>query len=62
MDEDQFQGLKRGDIIRGKYSNRSFVVMGHYGSHVTAVATVDMTNPAEWDIILKSNYNKEEDK
>lgn len=42
--------LKTGDIIRGKISHRTFVVTANYGNHVTAVASQDVTNPAEWEV------------
>ena len=41
--------LKRGTIVRHVGSERPFTVTGNYGSHVTAVATVDITNPTEWE-------------
>lgn len=40
--------LPRGTIIRHALDERSFVVTANYGSRVTAVATVDVTNISEW--------------
>lgn len=45
----QLKGLQRGDLVRHKGSGDSLVVTGNYGDRVTAVRTVDMTNPNEWD-------------
>lgn len=52
MTEAEFRDLEPGDAVRhagsdGKY----FVVTAHYGHRVTAVATVDLTNPSEWVIV-----------
>jgi len=47
MSYENFQSvyeLKTGDIIRGKSSGLSYVVIANYGDRVTAVRTVDVTN------------------
>ena len=49
------QDLKVGDIIRGKSTKLTYVVVDHYGDRVTAVRTQDVTNPSEWEII---KYNE----
>ena len=54
MTKEQFNLLERGDIIES-YSGISYVVTAHYGDHVIAVRTVELTNPAEWMIVLKRN-------
>lgn len=51
MTEEDFKGLKPGTIVRGKSSGLSYVVTGNYGGRATAVRTVDLTNPDEWDVI-----------
>jgi hypothetical protein len=51
MTHEEFAHLKRGDLVRGKWSGVAYIVTSHYGSHVTAVRTVDLTNPAEWDLV-----------
>lgn len=38
--------------------SRTFVVTGNYGGRVTAVATVDITNPPEWKVVLKAEGRK----
>ena len=58
MTEDQMRKLQVGDLVRGKLSGMTFVVTGNYGDRVTAVKTVDMTNPEEWEIVsVQHNYD-----
>lgn len=49
MTRQDFKALKRGDLVRHKHENRTFVVTANYGDRVTAVSSVDLTNPPEWD-------------
>ena len=51
----ELNNLQSGDIIRHKSfdSNRNFVVTANFNTHVTAVASVDMTNPIEWELVSK---------
>jgi hypothetical protein len=53
MNQEDFKGLKRGDIIRHKTSwdGESIVVDANYGTSVTAVRTYHVSNPDEWEII-----------
>jgi hypothetical protein len=53
MRRKDFQSLQPGDLVRGLVSGQVFVVTGNYGTHVTAVRTVDLTNPSEWDIVTR---------
>ena len=55
MTDDDFNALVVGDIIRAKGGARAYIVTGHFGSHVIAVRTAEITNPEEWDVIFKSN-------
>lgn len=48
----EFLKLSPGDIVRGKLSERTFVVTANYGGRVTAVDSVDITNPNEWDLLV----------
>jgi len=57
MEDKTFRDLERGDLIKHKIKydcERVFVVTGNYGGHITAAATVDMTNPPEWDLVRKA--------
>jgi hypothetical protein len=58
MKQDELDSLQRGDIVKHKGDSRTFVVTGNYGGRVTAVATVDITNPAEWEIVVKMTETK----
>ena len=60
MNKDVFRQLARGDIIRHKLNGESHIVTGNYGNRITAVRTVDMTNPDEWDLILLATWFKNE--
>lgn len=56
MTDYELKHLQRGDIVKSLFDSRTFVVTGNYGGHATAVATIDMTNPAEWGLVLKADY------
>ncbi len=45
--------LKRGDLIRHRSpdSVASYIVDGVYGDRATAVRTIDITNPSEWEVM-----------
>lgn len=48
--------LKTGDIIRNHMTGgKSYVITANYGNRVTAVCTVDVTNPDEWERVLLSD-------
>ena len=51
MTKDEFKNLDRGNIVRHKAGSDGYVVTSNYGGRVTAVRSVDMTNPCEWDLI-----------
>lgn len=44
-----FSSVKLGDIIKHKSNNRPYIVTGNYGNRITAVSTIDATNPIEWE-------------
>lgn len=56
MEPNDLKGLSRGDIIKSAGDSRTFTVIANYGDRVTAVATADVTNPAEWDLVLKAKH------
>lgn len=58
MDKNDFKKLDTGDIVRGKYSIKSFVVMSNNGDTITIARTETMTNPEEWDLIFKANLKR----
>lgn len=60
MTEDDFKRLDVGDIVRPKGAAHAYVVtQGNVLGRVTAVRTVDMTNPPEWDLVSKANHEGE---
>ena len=49
--------LNIGDIIKHKSERKSYIVTANYGDRVTAVLTVDVTNPIEWEVLHKKEPN-----
>jgi len=45
----EFRQLQIGDSIRHKNDTRMFIITANFGDRITAVATVDLTNPFEWE-------------
>ena len=63
MDKKQFKALGTGDVVKHKiYRDKTFIVTSNYGNRVTAVQSVDLTNPCEWDIVAKSQYEFKHEK
>jgi hypothetical protein len=63
MTPEELKALNVGDIIRhrGSYMGMgaaAMVVTGNYGDHVTAVRTVNVSNPDEWDLLAKTNWGE----
>jgi hypothetical protein len=56
MTESEFLALDIGDIIRNEGDAKGYVVTGNYRGRVTAVKTVDATNPDEWILVSKATY------
>jgi hypothetical protein len=61
MTPKDMKSLDRGDLVRSKWEGRTYVVSANYGDRVTAVDTIDITNPSEWQLIRKANYEKAEE-
>ncbi len=59
MNKEQFKQLKAGDPVSHKADrSQGYIVHCNYGNRVTAVKTVDITNPAEWDLVAE--YEREQ--
>lgn len=59
MTAKEMRQLGQGDVIRSLTNNGRaayYIVTGNYGSHVTAVSTVDVTNEVEWELVLKARH------
>ena len=54
MTSEQMRDLKPGDLVRGGDFNVAYMVTANYGDHITAVRTVEITHPDEWDLIQKN--------
>ena len=61
MKDSTFKELNRGDLIRHKNHSTTFIVSANYGKYITAITSVDMSNPSEWDLVLKANYDQPKD-
>jgi hypothetical protein len=48
---EKIEDLKRGDIVRS-ISGNVYVVTANYGTHATAVNTIDVSNPIEWEVLV----------
>lgn len=57
MTRQQFKHLREGDIVQA--SGQAYIVTGNYGGHVTAVRTVDITQPDERLLIQPSRLIEE---
>jgi hypothetical protein len=60
MTNEEFDKLKRGDIVRNIGSKGVYVVTDNFGDRKTAVMTADLTNPQEWEIVNINNEPPEE--
>ena len=56
MNQEEFDNLKGGDIIRHLPSSIAYIVTSNYGDRVTAVRTVDVRNPGDWFLAAKADY------
>lgn len=52
MTREEFEQLQPGDLVRHIGKAEAAVVTARYGARVTAVRTYDITNPAEWDVVV----------
>ena len=54
MTEDEMRKLIDGDIVRHRGSGEPYIVTGNFGQTVTAVRQAHITNPDEWEVVVKS--------
>lgn len=57
MTPDELKNLGTGDLVRHKTSSRAALVTANYGDHAVAVQTHHITNPDEWLLVFKADYN-----
>lgn len=55
MTQEQMKQLQPGDIVKHAGSMERFMVTANYGVRATAVRTVDITNPDEWELIREGH-------
>lgn len=56
MTKTNFNNLNRGDQVKHKGDGNYYIVTANYGDRITAVKTVDLTNPSEWDLVCKATH------
>ena len=56
MGLNEFKKLRTGDLVKHKMGEGVYVVTANFGDRVTAVKSVDMTNPDEWLLIRPINF------
>jgi len=54
MKREELNSLRPGDIVRHKLGTKAYIVTENFHDRVTAIRTVDITNPDEWDLIVKN--------
>lgn len=57
MTPEEMKMLNVGDVVRHVAGEKGYVVTGNFGGRVTAVRSVDITNPDEWDLVAKANHS-----
>ena len=58
MTKEQFDNLKRGDIVVGKSGN-SYVILETTNHYPTAVRTVTLSNSDEWELYSKKEQTQQ---
>lgn len=58
MTKEEFKKLKPGDVVMNNGSLSTYIVSGNYGNRVTAVITIDLTNPSEWELLYVTKEYK----
>jgi hypothetical protein len=53
MSKNEFKNLSVGDVVRSLFNDQTCIVTANYGDRVTAVQTADITNPTEWQLVVK---------
>ena len=53
MTKEQLKNLKAGDIVRGKLSGDTFIVVRCDGERATGVRVIEISQPDEWDLVAK---------
>ena len=59
MTPEEMKALQPGDLVRHPFLEHAYVITGNYGTHVTAVRQVLITNPQEWEIVPRPRKRAE---
>jgi hypothetical protein len=51
---EEMKDLNVGDLVCHVHESEVYVVTANYGSRITAVKTVDLTNPMEWCAVRRA--------
>jgi hypothetical protein len=54
MNEQEKRSLRDGDIVRQLSNGEAYMVVVRFGHNVIVGRTVELTNPAEWELVAKS--------
>ena len=60
MTKQDLENLQPGDVVRHWATGRAYTVLASFGERATAVAVADVTNPDEWDVIVKAHPQRVE--
>jgi hypothetical protein len=50
MTKEEFQNLQPGDLVRGTKYGLTYIVTQNHGDRITAVRSVDTSNPSDWEV------------
>jgi hypothetical protein len=61
MTTEELHALRPGDVVAHRRDGQQFQVLGNFGGRVTAVALADVTNPNEWEVVVRRVSDRELD-
>ena len=61
MTEEELRALRPGDVVAHRRDGQQFQVLGNFGGRVTAVDLADITNPNEWEVVVRRVSDRELD-
>jgi len=61
MTTEELHALRPGDVVAHRRDGQQFQVLGNFGGRVTAVDLADVTNPNEWEVVVRRVSDRELD-
>lgn len=61
MTKEQFRNLHEGDLVKSSFGGAEFIVHDNYDGLVTAVKTIRLVSPSEWDLVMKAKHKQEQE-